>query len=42
MKNIIIYRKDGAIRVMKVAEKSNFNNLGKDIEGKNFYKQETL
>lgn len=42
MKTIIIYRKDGLIRVMKVDAKSHFEHLGRDLEGNNFLRQENL
>jgi hypothetical protein len=42
MKTIIIYRKDGSIRVMKVSSSSNFQHLGRDLDGDNFSRQEIL
>jgi len=42
MKTVIIYRKDSTVRVMKVSDKSNFQHLGRDIEGDNFVRQDVL
>jgi len=42
MKTVIIYRKDSTVRVMKVSDKSNFQRLGRDIEGDKFVRQDVL
>jgi len=42
MKTVIIYRKDGTVRVMKIAPSANAQHLGMDLDGDNFLRQETL
>lgn len=39
---VIIYRKDGTVRVMKVKKDANISGLGLAIDGANYLRQEAI